>query len=163
MIRAKPIKNLSPEGDCQLPHFVGLAIGDHAGALVAEDVSLLAKSIETADQPLRGPDGQSQRLDDMVVPLFSGGTVTARGKGRCRCQTSLVVRDGEPGVGAEPFGVAIGEVTVDDGEQIGDLVLRRLVCYQPAVSRPVGQAHLRLPQRKCRAPAGRLSESGVRS
>ena len=58
----------------------------------------------------------------MMVPLFSGGAVSRCGEGSRRHQASRVVRNGEPAVGAETFGVAIGQVAIDDGEQVGDLV-----------------------------------------
>jgi hypothetical protein len=88
-------------------------------------------------------NGLTKRLDDPVVVLFARSPVSRcceSGGGRLQ---SGVVSDVHPPVGADLLGRAVREVTLDDREEIADLLGARLVFEQPPVPLPVGQAHVR--------------------
>ncbi len=70
-----------------------------------------------------------------------GCSLPRRRKGGRRRLQARVVRDIHSPVGAHAFRRAVGEVTLDDGEQVGEFAGAGDVRRQPPVFLPVGQAH----------------------
>ena len=143
MVLSEPGDHLIPDFDRKGAHFGGVGIGDGPDAFIPRNVSLLSEGIERCDSRRRCTDGLSERLNDAIVMLVAGRPVTGRSKGGGGCLEGGVVSDIHPPVSADLFGGAVRKVTLDDGEQVGDLLCACLVLEQPPVVLPVGQAHSR--------------------
>src|SRR3954468_17471946 len=95
--------------------------------------------------------------------LVSGGPITGGGKGGgCRLERR-VVRDVHPPVRTESFSGAVGEIAIDHGQEIPNLVRACPMTLQPTVPLPVWQGHPVLPARTSVPPARRRSGNAVES
>ena len=150
---AQPGSNVVGDALRKLPHLSRFAFGDSTGSLVASDVPLLPKSVESADDPSIRADRELERLDDPVVVLIAARPEPGRRQCRSRRLEGGVVRDVEPPVGGETRSLAIGQVAVDDGEKIRDLPGARAVGQYPTVSLPVAQGHRDLLSRTEAVPS----------
>lgn len=141
---AKPRQHAKLELSGQGEHLFSFGGGDQAGALVGAVMALPSKLIQLLDQGRIGADGVSEALDDTIVVRLTGCPVP----GCCQSGGShlqrRVVGDIQAPVGVQSWSVAGGNVTLRQGQQIGDLSPARAVRRQPSPGQPVAQGHLGL-------------------
>ena len=142
---AQPGYDVGTEPRGKRAHRFGIGIGHQAGAFVPRDVPLLPERFERSHDRGLGSDGLPERLDHAVVVSVARCPVAGRCQRGGRRLHRRVVRDVHLPVRADARDGAVSQVTIDDREQVADLVRACGVTDQPAVSLPVGQAH-RLPQ-----------------
>lgn len=137
MLRLQPLSHGFSQVTGEILHFLRLPVRDQTGSLVSPDVALFSEGIKTADESQRGADRELEGLNDAVMMLVSRGAVSLGRESRCGCLQRRVVRDTQCPVGAQVLGGAIGEIALDDGEQVGDFLRARSVGKEPAVVRPI--------------------------
>ena len=137
VLRLQPLSHGLSQITGEIPHFLRLPVRDQTGSLVSPDVALFPKGIKTADESRRRADRESEGLNNAVMMLVPSGAVSLGRESRCGCLQRRVVRDTQCPVGAQILGGAIGEIALDDGEQVGDFLRARSVGKEPAVLRPI--------------------------
>lgn len=135
--RPNPLFNFTPQSGRQFPHFIDFQIRDSARPLVVCQVSLLTKRVKRADKPLIQSDRELEGVDHSEVVVAPFGLKPGRGQRRGRELESRVVGNIELPVVHQAGGLARRQVTICDGEQIGDLRAARLVLLEPAELEPV--------------------------
>jgi hypothetical protein len=79
--------------------------------------------------------------------LVAARAISRGGKGRGCSLKCRVVCDVQCPIRAQAVSLTVGEVTVDDGEEVGDFAWCCPVGGDPAVSLPIAQAHASLRAR----------------
>lgn len=111
-------------------------IRDHAGPLVADEVTLLSKQLELSQQGRTYPNCQRQRLDSPEVVGLALGSVSG-GVQRCGGQLKRsVIGNVQLPVRAEPRCQAIVKITIRYGEQVLDLLSAAAMFFQPPALKP---------------------------
>ena len=141
MIVAEPGDNGGLEFAGEVAEFTGLGLADGADGIVFGGVALGAASIEVVGIVGElGAQYDGQGLKRAVVgEVFLGAITTGIEQDGAELEGG-VVGDAELPVGRK-ITCRVHQVTFDDGQQIGDLLGSSLVWAEPAVSRPLLQAH----------------------
>ena len=137
----EPCDNVIPQPHRQRTHGGRVGIRDEADAFVARDVPLLPKSVERIDRSGLDAERFSKRLDHAEVMLVPRCPIAAGRQRSARGLERGVVRDVHPPVRTQVLSGAVGQVALDDAQQVADLVRARAVRDHPAVPFPVLQAH----------------------
>ena len=133
MVRGDPGQNFLPQPQGELPHLLRLALGYRARLLVVCNVPLLSEGVKQADSRSVGADRQFQRVNHAVVMIGPLRLITRGGKsGRGKLQRGIV-GDIESPVGYQVGGLGSLNITIGDGEQVGDLLPACLVLLEPTV------------------------------
>jgi len=141
-----PLHHVLAKTDGQPVHFVGFTRRCGTSTLVVGEISLSAHAIERVDEASVGGDRQPKRLYGAFVGAQSLGSITFRGQRKRGELKRRVVRDAEAPIGAQPIDRRVLEVSINDGEQVGDLFGAALVFREPPVFQPGLQCHLRCPR-----------------
>ncbi len=132
-----PLLDFTSQSDRQFPHAIDFQIGDCARPLIVRQVSLLTKRVERTDKPLIESDRQLKGVDHAEVVVAPLGLKSGRGQRCSRELESRIVGNIEFPVVHQGSGLTGLQVTICDGEQIGDLLAARLVLLEPAEPEPV--------------------------
>jgi len=138
VVCAKPRGNVRSKTLRELQHLRRVLIRDRSRALVAADVSPLAKLIELGDERGLRANREPQRLKYPKVMALTGSAIPGR-----RLKRGVVGYVQAP-VRTQVRRLRISEVAVDDAEQLADLLPTGLVLHQPSALEPLLQAHARL-------------------
>ena len=141
VVPAEPRQHVISEVPRQLAHLRCVGIRDDTDTFVTGNIPLFPERVEGRDEFGARTNRLAERLDDPDMMLGPRCSIPRRGKGdRCHLQAG-VIGDIHSPVGAHASCRAVGEVTLDDGEQVCDFSGAGDVRCQPPVFLPVGQAH----------------------
>lgn len=121
----------------EFPHGFNISIRNGSGAFIIGRVALLAKQIEHGHSFGVGTERLAQGIDHTVMMIHPFRLVSSCGQSGGRDLKRGVVSDVEAPVVVKTGSPSGGYITVGDGDEISDLVGRRLVRLQPSVSLPV--------------------------
>lgn len=142
MVRCEPSLQVGVQSSGEFCYLVGVGYGNRPGSLVVGDVASLAKRLQSGDHTGIGFQGKGQGLDDSIVMLFARCPITLGGQGGTGDLERGIVGNRQTPVGAEPRHFTIGEIAFRDAQQIGDFLLGRLMCRDPAIGQPSWQVHV---------------------
>ena len=152
MILSNPRLDAAAKGFGKLPHLFRLRLRNGVCPLVVSDIALLAKHVELRNHGRVEAEGEFKRVNDavmMVAALGSipGGSQRSGGKleGRVICNVELPV-------GNQVRSLAGLQISIGDGEEVGDFLPTRLVLLEPSELEPILEAHSRHRSEK---PLGR--------
>lgn len=120
MVFANPSDHAIANSDRELAHLRRILVGHCAGTFVSGDVAFLSEGVEGPQKLRVRTNCFAQRLDDSVMMLVPRRSIAGCGECSCRRLQRGVISDVHPPVGAYIFRGAVGQITIDDGQQIGD-------------------------------------------
>ena len=143
MVCAKPVLYSLSQNFREFPHLCRLEFRDCMRSLVIGNTALLAEQVELSNQGGIGAYRELERVDHSIVMIGALGSIPGgrqRGGGQLK---RAVIRDIELPVGAQGRRLAVLQISIGDGEEIGHLQPAGLMVLEPSELSPIPQAHSR--------------------
>ena len=143
MILADPCFDADTKCLSKLPHLLRLGFRNGVRPLVVGDIAFLPKHVEFSNHGRVDAEGQFKRLNHAVVMVAALSVVPSDGQSSGGKLEGCVIRNVELPIGNQIRRLAGLQISIGDGEEVGDLLPTCLVLLEPPEFEPVLQAHSR--------------------
>ena len=143
MLLPEPLRHLLPQANGQCDHGVCLTARYGPDLLVDRNVPLAPTTVQKIHIFLVRAGGEDQALDASLVLVLPFRLVPLRRQRHHRQLQRRIERDIKPPLVPQRRRLALLDITIGDGEQVGDFLRGRFVPANPIVLQIDFQAHLR--------------------